>query len=153
MNHCWSVVPSIFALAIGIAKNRGTQYIVWVGVGLTHTLIDHIREAHIPLPLHVHADPDKHRDNAGVLADRTVTHGAHARIDQNLSHGVFRCLGLFAVIGLFYRLNKIHRMIVGNILQRVGNAVDKVLLANNSHADFNPCYLLAGGSHSIWRWS
>ena len=90
MNHCRSIVPGIFALAIGIAENRGAQHIVWVGIGLTHTLINHIRKAHIPLPLDVHTDPDKYCDNAGVLADRTVAHGAHARVDENLSHSVFR---------------------------------------------------------------
>ena len=90
MNHCRSVVAGIFALAIRIAENRGAQNIVRMRIGLTNAFIDHVGEAHIALPLHVHTDPDKNRDNAGVLADRPMTHGAHARVDQNLCHGVFR---------------------------------------------------------------
>ena len=90
MNYCRSIVAGIFTLAIGIAEDRRAQYIIWMGIGLTYTLINHIRKAHISLPLDVHADPDKHCNYAGVLTDRAMPHGTHARVHENLRHSVLR---------------------------------------------------------------
>ena len=54
-------------------------------------LVDHM-SATDPLPLDIHSHANKHGDNAGVLANGTVTLGTHARVDQDLRHGIFGCL-------------------------------------------------------------
>jgi hypothetical protein len=102
-------------------------------VGAAHAFVDHVLKAHAGLPAHVHADVDEHRDDAGVLADRSVALGAHARVDEDLRHGVACRLALLTLPGAVHGLDEIHRVVVGNELQRVSHAVDQVVLANDSH--------------------
>ena len=104
-----------------------------MGVGLAHSLIDHIRQAHFGIPLYLHTHFDKHSDNAGILTDRPMAHGAHTRINQNLRHCILGRLRFFAIIGFFNRFDKIGGMIIGNILQSICNTLNNILLANNSH--------------------
>ena len=47
----------------------------------------------------VHADLEEDGDDAGVLADGAMTFGAHARVDEDLGHGVFGGGGLLEVVG------------------------------------------------------
>jgi hypothetical protein len=54
-------------------------------------------DAHVAFPAHIHADLAEHGDDTGVLTDRPVAHGTHARIDQNLRHGVLGRRALFAL--------------------------------------------------------
>ena len=48
---------------------------------------------------HVHADLQEDVDDAGVLADRAVALGAHARVGQDLRDGVLGGRRLFALVG------------------------------------------------------
>jgi hypothetical protein len=41
----------------------------------------------------------KHGDDAGVLADRAVAFGAHARVDQDLGDGVLGRRRFLALVG------------------------------------------------------
>ena len=52
----------------------------------------------------------------------------HARIDENLRHRILCGGRLFPFVGLVQRPDVIDRMVVGNKLERVGDALDEVFL-------------------------
>src|SRR5690606_29426887 len=109
-----------------------------------NAFIDHVSEAHLRIPLYIHTHSYKHRNDPGVLADRTVAHGAHAGVDQNLRHGIFGRLVLLALPGLVDSLNEINGMVIRDELQRIGDAVDQVLLTNHGwHSSFSINNVLA----------
>jgi hypothetical protein len=62
-----------------------------------------------------------------------VAFGAHARIDQDLRHRVPSGGRLFFFIRTRQVLNEIDRVVVGNVLQTVGNTLDKVVLLDDCH--------------------
>ena len=95
--------------------------------------LTHIGDRHVGLPLHLHADAQEHGDDAGVLADRPMPQRAHARIDQDLRDGIARRRVFLALVGLVHGANEIERMVIGNVLQGVGDAVDQVVLFNDGH--------------------
>jgi hypothetical protein len=65
------------------------QLVVRMVIGATHAFVDHVLDAHGGVvPAHVHADLEEDGDDAGVLADRPVALGTHARVDQDLRDGV-----------------------------------------------------------------
>ena len=129
------VVARVAAGTVGIGQHGSAQGIVRVHVGAPDALVDHVGEAHIALPLHVHAYAQKHRDDTRVLADGALAFGAHARVDQYLRHGVFRRGIGFPLVGIVDGLHEVDRMVVGNELQRVRHAVDQVTLANQGGHD------------------
>jgi hypothetical protein len=63
-----------------------------------------------------------------------VASGAHARVNQNLRHGVFGRWRFFAQVGLVHGLDKIHGVVLGDELQGVGDALDQVVLLDHGHA-------------------
>nr|GFD43120.1 hypothetical protein [Tanacetum cinerariifolium] len=75
--------------------------------------------------------------DAGVLADRTVASGTHARVDQDLGHGVARGRRFFAQVGLMHGLNEIDGVVIGDELQGVGNALNQVILLDHGHGAFS----------------
>ena len=87
--------------------------------------------------MHVHADLEEHQRDAGILADRAVALGAHPRVDQNLRDGVLGGRAFLALVGLRQRLDVIDRMVVADVLEGVGDALDKVFLANGGHGISN----------------
>merc|ERR1711965_1217489 len=90
------VVLGVGALTGRIGQDRGTQNVVRVVVGAAHALVDHVVQAHgSAVPADVHANLDEHGNDTGVLTDRAMAGGTHARVDQNLGHGVLGRLGLF----------------------------------------------------------
>src|SRR5690606_25717197 len=128
------VVTGVFARTGRIGQDGGTQHVVRVQVGATHTFVDHVRNTHGGVrPLYVHTDLDKHGHNTGVLADRAMAFGTHTRVDQNLRHGVLGSLGFFTLVGLIHGLDKVQRMVVGNVLQGVSNALYKIVLLDYCH--------------------
>ena len=124
------VVLGIGALAVRIGQDRGTQHVVRVHVSPANALIDNIVQRHVGIPLHIHTDRHKHRNDASVLAQWPLALSAHAGVNQNLCHGILGRLGLFLLIGLVYSLNKVFRMVIGDELQRVRYALDQVVLAD-----------------------
>ena len=102
-------------------------------VGAPHAGIDHVIDAAVGVPAYVHAYAEENIDNAGVLADRPVPLGTHARVDQDLRHGVTRGRGLLALVRRMHRPDKVRRVIVGDILQGIADAVDEILLADRAH--------------------
>jgi hypothetical protein len=71
--------------------------------------------------------------DAGVLADRAVTLGAHARVDEDLRDCVFGGVRLFALVGFGQIGDVVDGVIVGDVLQRVGHTLDEVFLFDHGH--------------------
>jgi hypothetical protein len=133
MHHCRSVVLGILALAGRIAQHRGAQLVVRIEIRPAHALIDHLLHRQRGIPMHVHADLEEHQRDAGILADRAVALGAHPRVDQNLRDGVLGGRAFLALVGLRQRLDVIDGMVVADVLEGVGDALDEIFLANGGH--------------------
>ena len=78
------------------------------------------------VPADAHAGLDEHIDDAGVLADRASSLGAHARVRQDLRDRVLRRRRLFALVSAPEVLDVVGRVVVGNELQGVGDALHEV---------------------------
>jgi len=62
-----------------------------------------------------------------------MTLGTQARIAEDLRDRVFGRRRLFEFVGAPQRLDVIHRVVVRDVLQGVGDAVDEVLLLDDGH--------------------
>ncbi|CRQ72479.1 hypothetical protein PAERUG_E16_London_17_VIM_2_04_14_02080 [Pseudomonas aeruginosa] len=134
VDHRRRVVLGVLPRAGRVGQDRGAQDVLRQVVGAAHAFVDHIVDAHgSAVPAHVHADPDEHGDDPGVLADRAVAGGAHARVDQDLRHGVAGSRRFFAQVGLMHGLDEIDRVVVGDELQGIGDALDQVVLLDHGH--------------------
>ena len=102
-------------------------------IGAAHAFVDHVFDAHGRVPLHVHADLEEDGHDAGVLADGAMAFGAHARVDEDLRDGIARGGRLLFFVGARQALDEIDRMVVGNVLQSVSNALDEVVLLDDGH--------------------
>src|SRR5690606_17401885 len=104
-------------LAGRIGQHAGAQLVVRVVVGAAHAFVGHVLHAHGRIgPTHVHAYPQEHGNDAGVLADRPVALGAHARIDQDLGDGVLGRLGLLALVGGGQVPDVVDRVVIADVL-------------------------------------
>src|SRR5690606_24736090 len=125
VDHGRGVVAGVQALAGRVGQDRGAQLVVRVVVGAAHALVDHVLHAHgRVVPAHVHADLQEHGDDAGVLADRAVAFGAHARVDQDLRHRVLGRGRFLALPGGGEVADVVDRVVVADVLQRVGDGLD-----------------------------
>ena len=113
-------------------RRRG-QRVFLVGIGASHTLAHHVGHRQRGLPAHVHADFQIDHGDAGVLADRAVALGGHPRIDQNLRDGIFCRRGFFVLVRLGHCLDEINRVVVGDELVSIGDALDEIFLFDGSH--------------------
>ena len=133
VEHRRRVVLGVPAGEERIVHDRGAQPVVRVVVGAAHALVDHLGEAALRVPAHVHADLEEQVDDAGVLADRPVALGAHARVGQDLRDRVLRRRRLLALVRPPEVLDVVDRVVVGDELQRVGDALDEIVLADHGH--------------------
>ena len=112
-------------------------------VGAAHALVDHLLHRQRRVPAHVHADLEEHHGDAGVLADRAVALGAHARVDQNLGDGVLGGRALLALVGCGQRLDVVDRVVVADVLEGVGDALDEIFLTDGgSWVAFQCCFAM-----------
>src|SRR3546814_18527864 len=73
-------------------------------------------------------------DDASVLADRPMAFGAHARVDQDLRDRVLRSRAFLALVGGRQVPDVVDRMVVADVLQGVGDGLDrKSTRLNSSH--------------------
>jgi len=112
MNDTGRIVTGILTRTVRVVENRCSQDIIGIHVGAAYTFVAHIGYRHIALPLHVHTDFQKYRDNARILANRPVPGRAHTRVDQYLRNSVFRRRILLALIGFIHGLNKVFWMVI-----------------------------------------
>ena len=131
-----SVVAGVGALEGGICDDGGAQRVVRIAVGASHAFVDHRLEIAVRLPAHVHADLDEDHDDSGVLAQGPVALGAEARIGENLCDGVARRWAFLQFIRPAHRLDEIRCVIVGDVLQGIGDAADHVVFAYHGHGVF-----------------
>ena len=61
------------------------------------------------------------------------------REEKDLRHSVSGRGRLFSLVGVVDRMDKIDRMVVGNELQRVGNAVYEIVLLDSRHVVVPGC--------------
>ncbi len=135
MNDRWGIVFGVLASTGRVGEDRGAQDVFRQVVGATHTFVDHVVDAHgRAVPAHVHAHADEHGDDAGILADRTMASGAHARVDQNLGNRVAGSRRFFTQVGLVHGLDEIDGVVVRDELQGIGDALNQVVLLDHGHA-------------------
>ena len=127
------VVFGVLAFAGRVGQHGGAQYIVGVRVGTAHAFVHHFLHAHLRVPLHVHADFQKHGGNAGVLADGAVAFGAHAAVHQNLCHRIARGGVFFFGQRFGQGLDVVFGVVVADELEGIGNALDEVFLFDDGH--------------------
>ena len=134
MDHCRRVVARVAALEGRWIDDGCAQLVVGPVVGGTDALVDHLIQGQCDVigPTQLHADFAEHRDDTGVLADRPVALGTHARIDQNLFDGVFGCGALLALIGSGHGRNEVGRVVVRDVLEGVGDALDHIGLTDRA---------------------
>ena len=129
----------LLRLPAGSETIDGAQRVVRMQVRAPHAFVDHVADAHRDaLPLHVHADFHEGDDDAGVLADRALAFGAHARVGEDLRDRVLGGGRLLRRVGLAERLDVVDRVVVGDVLQRVGDARDEVRLLDRGHGSGPP---------------
>ena len=119
----------------GSARTLARSLLCFVEIGAANALVDHVFDAHGGVPLHVHSDLQEDGDDAGVLADGTMALGAHARVDQQLRDGIARGRRLLLLIGARQALDEVDGMVIRNVLQSVGNALDEIVLFDDCHND------------------
>ncbi len=83
--------------------------------------------------MYVHADLEEDQRDASVLTNRAVTLGAHPRIDQNLGDSVLGRWAFLALVGLRQRLDVIDRVVVTDVLEGVGDALNEIFLTDGGH--------------------
>ena len=131
--------PVFLRVEGGVGEDAGAELVVWVVVGAADALIDHLLDGHqglaVVVPTGLHAELDEGRYDAGVLADGAVAFGAHAGVDEDLGHGVFGRRGLFELIGSGEVGDEVLRMVVGDVLEGVGDGLDEVGLFDGGHVD------------------
>ena len=93
-------------------------------VGAAYALVDHVGEADLRFEPYIHADLEKDIHDAGVLAERAMAFGAHARIGEDLRNRILGGQGLLALIGATEGLDVVLRVVVADVLQGVGDALD-----------------------------
>ena len=130
-DHGGRVVLRVLAVKVRVGDDAGAQRVVGVVVGLAYTLVNGVLkaagEARQP---HVHADFQKHVDDARVLADGAVAHRAHLAVGQNLRNRVFGGRALFAFVGAGQMGDVVSRVVVADVLQCGGDGFDEVGLLN-----------------------
>ncbi len=136
MDHRGRVVAGVLSRADGRIDDGCPQHVVRVGIGAPHALVDHVLQTLVGFPFNVHADAHVDHHDTGVLADGPAALGAHARVHQDLRHGVLRRRRLLALIGLAQRTDVIQRMVVRDVLQRVGDALNEIFFLYGGHDVF-----------------
>ena len=135
VNHGGCVVARIGTSEGGVGHDGGAQFIVGIEVSAPHAFVDHRVEVTTHIPAHTHADLDEHHHDARVLTDGTVSFGTQSRVGENLCDGIARRRTLLHRVGAAHRLNEIRGVVVGNVLQGVGNARNDIFFANHGHVE------------------
>ncbi|OIQ77859.1 hypothetical protein GALL_404420 [mine drainage metagenome] len=149
VQHAGGVVARVLALEQRVGENGGAQLVVVVEVALAHALVHGVLQGPgQALEAHIHADLQKHIDDAGVLADGPSAFGAHAAVGEDLRNRVLGGGALFARVGLGEVGDVVGRVVVADELQRRGDAFHQVGLAYHGHG-----HGAVSGRFLGWFWS
>ena len=133
VHHRRRVVARVLARKSGVGHNRGAQHVVGLQVGAPHPFVHHVLHGHRGVPTHVHAHLEKHHHDAGVLADRAMPFGAHARVGEDLRDRIFGGRALFLLVGVAQRVDVVQRMEIRDVLERVRDGLNEVGLGDGRH--------------------
>ncbi len=133
MEHRRRVVARVAPLEDRIRHDRGAQRIGLGTPGAAHRLVGDLLHGAVRLHPRAHADLHEDLRRAGVLAHRPLAERRHARVGEDLRHGVPRRRALLARMGRGEVLDIIRGMVMRDILQRAGDALDQILLADQGH--------------------
>ena len=107
MHHSWRVVAGVAALTGRVCNDGRTQAILRESVRSTDALIDHFFYRQIRVPTCVHTDFHEGDHDARVLADGSMTLGAHTRIGKDLRNGVPRRGALLHLVRPTHRRDEV----------------------------------------------
>ncbi len=131
------VVAGVFAGEGGVGEDAAAKLVVGIEVGAADALVDHLLDGlegfAVVVPAGLHADFDEGGDDAGVLADGAVALGAHARVDEDLGHGIFGGVALFELVGAGEVGDVVLGVVVADVLEGVGYGLDEVALLDDCH--------------------
>ena len=133
VDHRRAVVPGIDPSAVRVRQHRAAQQVVRMQVAPANALVDHLLQAHLRIPAHFHAHFQEDIDNARVLADGTLAQSAHARVDQHLAQGRLGRRRFLLAVGFGHGADEIRRVVVGDVLQGIGDALNQMFLLNDGH--------------------
>ncbi|MCY1220494.1 hypothetical protein D9M72_325090 [compost metagenome] len=125
------VVARVLAREQRIVQHRGAQGVVRVQVAAAHAFVTELLQGAPGVEAHAHADLQEDVDDAGVLAQRTLAFGAHARIRQDLRHRVTRGRAFLALVGARQMADVIHGVVIADELDPVGDRLDEVFFFND----------------------
>ena len=138
-DYAGGVVEGVLAGEGGVGEDAAAEFVVGVEVGAAYAFVAHGLEVEScgaavgAFPADVHADFEEDGDDAGVLADRAVALGAHARVDEDLGHGVFGGGGGFELVGAGEVGDVVDGVVVADVLEGVGYGLDQVVLFDGCH--------------------
>jgi len=131
--HARGIVARVAPRESGIGKDGCAQLVFRVRIGPAYPFIDHVLQAALRFQAAILAPFDEDIGNARILADGPMAFGAHPAVGQDLRDRILRGRALFRFIGRAQRADIIHRVIVGDVLQRVGDTVDQIVFAYRHH--------------------
>ena len=141
VEHARRVVLGVDPAERGIAQDRGAQPVLGVEIGAAHALVDDLLQRLLALQHALLAPFDEDGDDAGILADRPVPLGAHPAVGQDLGDRVLGRRPLLRLIGVAERADIIHRVIIADILERIGDALDQIRFPDDRHRHGRaPCH-------------
>ena len=128
------VVLGVLAQKLGVIDHRGAQHVVRVVVAAAHAFVDRVfQRALEALEAHAHAHLQEYVDDAGVLADGAVAHGAHLAVGQDLCDGILGGRRLLALVGTGQVGDVVAGVVVADVLQGSSDGFDQVVLADGGH--------------------
>ena len=128
VNNRRRVVFGIDRLPAGRPRLKHAD-VVGMGVRATNAFVDHVVQRHFGIPSDIHADLNEDGHNAGVRQIGRLPM-AHIRELMRICAMDLGCLRLFTLIGLTNALDEVLGVVVANELQRIGNAVNQIVLTN-----------------------
>jgi hypothetical protein len=128
------VVLGVLAVELRVGNNGSAQLVVLETVGAAHAFVDGVGDGALEaFEAHAHADLEEHIDDAGVLAQRALAFGAHARIGQDLRDRILGRRALLGRVGARQVFDVVGGVVVADVLQGSGYRFDQVFLFDDAH--------------------
>ena len=136
--HSGRVVPCVLASPERIGDDGRAQGVAVQQIGAPHGIIDDLLQGAMPVQMCLNSNRDMHICDPGILTERPVPGRRHARVHQDLGNGTLGRRTLLRLPCLRHRLHEVARVIVGDELQRIRDAVDQMVFGNHLHGRIIP---------------